>query len=360
MRILHLIESLEFGGAEKVAIDLANETAKRHEVTICCVKKIGDLRATVDSSIRVLCLEKGEGNDYLVPFRLAKILRQLQIDVLHAHNWGVFLEAALAGLFAKTPVLIETVHGPYMDYAPGISSQLKRRLRHRLEKLFASRFFKIVTVSDSIRQYICNEIGIHAGRLVTIHNGIQTQSIEPKQVRKNEVICITVGRLAGIKNQTLMLRAFALVRDTNSRLWLVGDGPERARLEAMALDLGLSKRVTFVGFRHDVADLLAQSDIFLMSSHYEGVSIAVLEAMRARLPVIGTRVGGMPETVNERTGILVEPGDVHAMSSALDRLVGSPVLRRTLGAAGNEFLQLEFSIQNMVARYELLYEGKPA
>ena len=360
MRVLHLIESLEFGGAEKVAIDLANEIVKRHEVTICCVKKMGDLAGSVDPRIRVLCLEKGEGNDYSIPIRIARLLRQSRIDVLHAHNWGVFLEAAVAGMLARTSVLINTVHGPYMDYAPGAWPKLKRKMRHLLERLFAPVFFKIVTVSDSIRQYVCDEIGIPGFRLTTIHNGIQTDRLERTKRCENEVVCITVGRLAQIKNQAMMIRAFALTRNAGTKLWLVGDGPERAKLEALTVELGLRARVTFVGFRHDVADLLAQSDIFLMSSDYEGVSIAVLEAMRAGLPIIGTRVGGMVETVIENTGILVAAGDIKAMAAALDTLIESPQRRSMLGAAGTQFLQSEFSILSMVERYEALYKGKSA
>ncbi|MBL0125025.1 MAG: glycosyltransferase [Betaproteobacteria bacterium] len=147
--------------------------ARSHEVTICCVKMLGDLAASVDPRIHVVCLDKGEGNDLRLPFRLSRLLRERNIDVMHAHNWGVYLEAALAGVLARTPVCIQTVHGPYMDYAPGWSSQLKRRVRHTLERMLAPLFAKIVTVSDSVQTYIREEIGIPGSRLATIHNGIQ-------------------------------------------------------------------------------------------------------------------------------------------------------------------------------------------
>ena len=357
MRVLHLIESLEFGGAEKVAIDLANTMAERHEVTICCVKRVGDLGGTVDARIRVLCLNKQEGNDYLVPFRLARTLRQFGIDVLHAHNWGVFLEAALAGLLARTPVMIHTVHGPYLDYVPGWRARLKRTIRHTLERWFATRFAKIVTVSDSIQQYIRDEIGIAPSRMLTVHNGIKTQANPVAQKDNGAVRCITVGRLAEVKNQAMMIRAFHAADCRNASLYLVGDGPERTKLASLSRELGIEDRVSITGFRQDVSDLLAQSDIFLMSSNYEGISIAVLEAMRAGLPVVGTNVGGMAETVKPETGILVAAGDVSAMADAIRSLIQSPTARSGLGAAGRTFLEAEFSIDQMVARYELLYGG---
>lgn len=361
MRILHVIESLEFGGAEKVVIDLANEMAARHEVVICCVKRLGDLAASVDPRIRVFCLDKGEGNDIRVPLRLARLLHRERVEVLHAHNWGVYLEAALAGLFARTPVCIHTVHGQYMGYPPGRGSRFKRALRHGLERFLARRFAKIVTVSDSIQRYVVAEIGITADRLLTIHNGIRMASPLMAKRSGNAIMCITVGRLAEVKNQAMMLRAFHAATDAEARLWLVGDGPERVRLEALARELGLNERVVFTGFRQDIADLLARSDVFLMSSNYEGISIAVLEAMRAGLPVIGTRVGGMPETVQDgRTGLLVAPGDIAGMADALRRLLASPAERVRLGMAARKFLETEFSIENMVARYEQVYRGATA
>ena len=359
MRVLHLIESLEFGGAEKVAIDLANEMANHHDVMICCVKLIGDLGTTVDRRIRVVCLEKREGNDYSLPFRLARLLRKMRIDVLHAHNWGVFLEAALAGALARTRTIIHTVHGPYMDYVPGWRSYLKRSLRHLLERLFAPQFAKVVTVSDSIQKYIKTEIGIAASRLLTIHNGIAADNVVPSARADDLIKCVTVGRLAEVKNQAMMIRAFHAANCANARLCLIGDGPERQNLGTLVRELGIEARVTFTGFRKDVAAMLSESDIFLMSSNYEGISIAVLEAMRAGLPVIGTRVGGMSEVVKEQTGVLVEAGDVNGMARALRALILSPDRRAVLGLAGRKFLEAEFSLQNMVGQYEQLYKGEP-
>ena len=360
MRILQLIESLEFGGAEKVVIDLANEMAARHEVTICCLKRLGDLSRSVDTRIRVLCLDKGEGNDYRLPFRLAGILAAAGIEILHTHEWGVFLEGALAGLLARTPVMIHTVHGPYMAYAPGWLSRSKRAVRHGLERCAAPRFARVVTVSDSIQEYIRDQIGIDADRLTTIHNGIRVVALgRARAARPGGVMFIRVGRLAEVKNHAMMIRAFHATGDRQSRLLLAGDGPERGPLEAITRELGLEHRVEFLGFRRDIEELLAQSDVFVISSNHEGVSIAVLEAMRAGLPVIGTRVGGMPETIQDRrTGRLVEAGDIEAMASVMRSLIDSPAERARLGDAGRRFLEAEFSIEKMVERYERLYRGE--
>jgi glycosyltransferase involved in cell wall biosynthesis len=163
-----------------------------------------------------------------------------------------------------------------------------------------------------------------------------------------------------VKNQAMMLRALSgvLARYPQARLRIIGDGPERSGLEALAGELRISGSVEFLGFRKDVGALLAESDVFLMSSHYEGISIAVLEAMCAGLPVLATRVGGIPEMVEDgRTGVLVPDGDVEAMAQAMGKLLDSSHDRQRLGAAGKEFLQREFSIDMTAERYFRLYQG---
>jgi len=361
MRILHIIESLEFGGAEKVVISLANSMAGEHEMAICCVKTIGALGPEVDQRINVLCLNKGEGNDYLLPFKLARIIRKNVYDVVHTHEWGVFLEGGLAAFLAGTPVLIHTAHGPYTAYPDTPGSRVKISLRHWLERLISRCFHRIAAVSDSIREYIVREIKIDSRTVVTVHNGIPVEDGLPdRKTGADDVEFITVGRLAEIKNHQLMLRAFheALKSGTRARLVIVGDGPERARIEDYRRVNGLENKVTLLGFRADVGELLRKADIFILTSRYEGISVALLEAMRAGLPVIATRVGGVPETVHDgKTGLLVEPDDLPGLVNAMLRLSESAELRRALGRRGHDFLVEEFSLATMSARYGKLYSS---
>lgn len=359
MRILHLIESLEFGGAEKVVVSLANSMAETHQVSICCVKAIGPLAAELDRRIGVFCLEKPEGNDYLLPLRLARVLRRGAYDVVHTHNWGVFLEGGIAGYLARTPVLVHTVHGPYPHYPDTPGARIKVVLRHFLERLVAKRFRGIAMVSEVIMDYIVKDIAIEPRRLVTVHNGIPVRDGNPLAGSGGEdVVFIAVGRLAPIKNHALMLRALREVTDAGvrARLLIVGDGPERKRIESALSEYRLEDRVTLLGFRSDVAEVLPGADVFLMTSRYEGISIAMLEAMRAGLPVIATRVGGVPETVREGvTGLLVDADDLPGLVQAMLRLARSKPLRQAMGRRGFEFVAEEFSLAQMSARYLKLY-----
>jgi glycosyltransferase involved in cell wall biosynthesis len=363
MKVLHVIESLEFGGAEKVVVDLANALVERVPVGICCVKRIGELRDALDARIAVHCLNKQEGNDFGLPRRLARLASHDGYDVVHSHTWGVFLEPALARTRRAPRRLVHTVHGRYLEYPPGIVSRLKRRLRRVLEQWLARRYDAVVAVSASVRDYVAGNLRIAEPRLVTIHNGIRARASVAAPRPEGSLTFITVGRLAPVKNQGLMVGAFARVAREHggARLRIVGDGPERAALEGQVRRLGLDRQVELLGFRDDVDALLAEAHVFLMSSHYEGISIAILEAMRARLPVVASRVGGVPDTVtDERSGILFVDGDEEGMARAMGRLARSARERREMGEEGCRRLEQEFSMDAMVAKYYALYRaGEP-
>lgn len=363
MRILHLIESLEFGGAEKVVVTLANATSGAHEVAVCCVRRRGELARQLAPAVRVQYLDRPDGNDLSLPGRLAAVFRELACDVVHSHNWSLFIEAALAGRRAGVPVLVHTIHGPYIDYASTPVAALKRGLRHFLERRLAARFRTIAAVSEAAARYAVEQIGLPASRVVTVHNGIPDHVVEPSDrgAAAGPVTFVTTGRLAPVKNHELLLRAFARVlrEAPGSRLLVVGDGPQRAELEALQRELGLGDAVSLAGFRTDVAQLLASADVFVLSSHYEGISMALLEAMQGGLPAVATRVGGVPETVlDAESGLLVEPGDEPGLAAAMLRLTREPALRLAMGRRGRELQAREFSLGAMTQRYLRLY-GAP-
>ncbi|WP_457329424.1 glycosyltransferase [Rhizobacter sp. P5_C2] len=357
MRVLHVIETLDFGGAEKVVVDLVAATKGRCQPAVCCVKHSGELAQRLGDGVQVFSLGKGEGNDLTVPWRLARLVREQGFDVMHSHLWGVYLESALAAKLAGVP-LVHTVHGNYQDYGQRFIPRLKLALRHRLERFAARWHQRIVTVSHSIQSYVVENIGIDARRVETVHNGIDERV--SLQGERRGTTFITVGRMAAVKNHAMMIRAFARVAASrpDARLQLVGDGPDRPALEALAASLGVASRVEFLGFRNDVAELLAAADVFLMSSHYEGVSIAILEAMRAGLPVVGTQVGGIPETVLQgESGLLVPDGDEAAFADAMLTLLQDASRRGVLGRAATQRQREAFSLESAAQRYLQIYAG---
>lgn len=363
MRILHVIETLDFGGAEKIVVALANSLARDHDVTVCCLKRTGVLATELDPRIDVVCFDKKEGNDYLLPWRLERFIRTRSYDVVHTHNWAVFLDGGIGGARARAPFLIHTAHGPYPDYPPTLLGRSKKGLRRLLERRLARRFGAIVTVSHAIADYVTRDVGIPRSHVHVIHNGIPeaaTAGTGRATDAQAAVTFITVGRLAAIKNHRLMLLAFArLLRSRpDARLVVVGDGPERPALEALARETGAEGRVELLGFRTDIDGLLARADVFLLTSHYEGISMALLEAMRAGLPAIGTSVGGIPETiVDGRTGILVPPDDADSLTAAMSALANDATRRQKMGEEARAYLLREFSHSVMMQKYLTLYEG---
>ncbi len=359
MKVLHVIETLDFGGAEKVVVDLVRATTGRCEPAICCVKHSGALAQRLGTNVRVFTLDTPEGNDFSVPWKLKRLVREHGFELMHSHLWGVFLESALAAKLAGVP-LVHTVHGNYAAYGEGWQARTKLALRHGLERTVAGWHQRIVTVSHSIRDYVVGTIGISAKHVETVHNGVEARApaaVATATLRHGNTF-ITVGRLAAVKNQAMMLRAFARVHAAwpAARLQLVGDGPDRADLQTLASELGVSSQVEFLGFRDDIGELLAAADVFLMSSRYEGVSIAILEAMRAGLPTVGTRVGGIPETIeHEQSGLLVADDDEPAFAAAMLGLLQDAPRRAALGLAAARRQQEAFSLEAAAERYLQIY-----
>ena len=360
MRVMHVIESLEHGGAEAVVVDLANACGQDHEITICCTKLRGDLADRLDSEVALICLGRGEGNDLTLPWRIAREVRRRDIEVLHSHGWGVFLEA-VAAAWVTGRRLVHTVHGPYLRHGRSVSQRSRARLRRLLERIAARRVAGIACVTASLRDFVAREMRLPT-TISVIHNGIPDYVAPSSSPPRDDARrLVSVGRLASVKAYDVLLRAFARVSHKRPRLslTLVGDGPEREALERLAERLGVSSKVDFAGFRDDVPDLLSKQDLFVLSSRHEGISIAILEAMRAGLPVVATRVGGVPDTVVDGvTGVLVPPDDAPRLAEAIDRLLECPCSLRAIGAAGRAVQRRGFSLGPMRERYLELY-GAP-
>ena len=360
MHILHLIESLEFGGAEKVVVHLANKLSKHYTISVCITKRRGELEKLLDKNIKVYYLNTGEGNSFELPKKLKSLIIDNNIDIVQCHNWGLYLEATLATKLSGRAKLINTVHGHYTQYPDGLVSSIKIYLRHLLERLASLYTYKIITVSDSIQDYIINDIHISEQKLLTIRNGITALQIDKsiKHDKPDTTKLITVGRLAQIKNHKLLLEALKLSIDhgTSVTLTIIGDGPEMNNLVEQTRLLGIADSVTFLGFRNDISTLLQSHDVFVLSSDYEGVSIAILEAMSISLPVIATNVGGNSEVVvDSSTGLIVDKGNAEMLSSAIDKLSNSSELRETFGKQGKNNFDRYFDEDIVLNQYIDLY-----
>lgn len=356
--IMHLIESLEFGGAEKVVVHLANKLCEDNQVSICLTKRNGELISELNKNIKVYSLNSPEGNDYSLPGKIHKLLKENNVDILNSHDWGVFIESALAIRKSKNVKFIHTVHGPYTNYSEGLKSKIKIKLRHIAEKYLSKYVYKIITVSDSIKEYIICDIKINKDIIETVHNGIDDIGDGIIKKPDQKIKLVTVGRLAKVKNYKLLLNALKKTLETTSNfhLTIVGDGPEKTELTKHCALIGLNEHVSFLGFRRDIKNILNKNDVFVMSSSYEGISIALLESMSLSMPSITTSVGGLPESIlDNETGFLVPSDDAVSYAKMVAKLIENKALIPMMGRNAREFFLKEFHSDVVLFRYRKIY-----
>jgi glycosyltransferase involved in cell wall biosynthesis len=364
LSIVQVVESLDVGGAERVAVELSNALCKRNRVVVVCVKRHGALRAELSKEIDVVCLDRPEGNDFRSVARIRDVVRIASADVVHSHHWGVLAEVGLALRSLSPRVFVHTAHGRYPPHASSATGKIKNALRHIMERRLVRKGCQIVCVSEELASYVNEELGVPLASLKTIPNGVDTEG--PGRARNDRTAVdyrfIAVGRMVQVKNLPLLIKAFEIVHrvEPGIVLRLVGDGPERPHLERMVNTVGLGHKIEFLGFRSEVAALFADSDAFVIPSLMEGMPMALLEAMRSRLPVIATRVGGIPRVITDgRSGLLVESRDVQALANAMLQLARSADRGRGLGESGYAELVAKFSLSQMVHAYERIYSARP-
>jgi glycosyltransferase involved in cell wall biosynthesis len=310
--------------------------------------------------IRVHCLGTGDRTHTRWPARLRRLVADGRIDIVHTH---MPLSAAIARVVVPHRTrLVHTEHNMWQRHHP--ATRWANRLTLR-------RNDAVLAVSASVARSIRSGLPTGERRAVEVlYHGIDIDAFggcrSPDAVARaralldlgpDDLVIGSVGNFTPKKDHRTLLHATAEVvqRLPSARLVLVGDGPLRESLEQSVRDLGLSSRVRFAGPRDDVPSLLAAFDVFCLSSRYEGLSIALLEAMAARVPAVATAVGGIPEVVQaNRSGLLVQPGDPHALAAALVAVLTDPALASELMEAGWR-RAAEFDIARATDRLQALY-----
>ena len=226
-----------------------------------------------------------------------------------------------------------------------------------LERLIGRFATKIITVSEYDRRFGLDARLATGNRLVTVHNGMPdvgaTLRADPSRVPPRLAM---VGRFEPQKDHATLLRALGELRDHAWELDLIGDGPLRREMESLAESLGIGQRIRFLGQRTDVDRLLAQAQVGVLVSKWEGFPLSILEAMRAGLPVVASDVGGVAEAVqNEVTGYVVRRGDIRQLRDRIAAVLGSPDLRIRLGAHGRARYEQHFTLDRMVAKTLAVY-----
>jgi glycosyltransferase involved in cell wall biosynthesis len=280
--------------------------------------------------------------------------------LIHCHQYSPFVYGRLAKGWSGRVKLVYTEHGRLSDAPPS----WKRRLVNPLLARFDG---SIVAVSDDLGGYM-RDAGFPRSRVRVIRNGIDIGAPHGANARSDArarlgvdpqaFVIVTAARLDPVKDLHTLLESVAIARPhvPHLRLLMIGDGPERAALEQRAGRADLAGAVQFAGYRSDVRALLPAADIYANSSISEGVSVTILEAMAAMLPVIATSAGGNPEVVVDgSTGVVVPPRDPVRFAAALAVLARAPARRAAMALAGRRRLEEAFTIERMVTEYAELY-----
>ena len=345
-RVLLAITLAEVGGAQSYVAALLPALAERYDVVLAAYGE-GPLReAAARNGVRFVSLEHvrrpiNPVRDVAGVFELTRLLRRERPQILHASSSKAGVLGRVAATFARVPIRFFTVHGWAFSAYSGLPGLLYRAADRLMAPLTT------VTICVSEQELAA---GLEAGacrreRSVVIHNAVDVAGAPRSRHDRAVPRLIAVGRLKAPKDFMTLVRVLAALPAESFEALIVGDGPDLPELEAEIRRLGLEDRVELAGERSDVPELLAASDVFVLSSRSEGLPVSVLEAMAAELPVVASAVGGLAELVEDgETGILVPAGDESALAQALRTLVGDPGLRRKLGAAGRARAEAQFDL----------------
>ncbi len=364
IKIILMTSVLDKRGAEKIVLKLARGLdPERYRVGVVCLRSrtpfIDEFRAR-GIEVTVLGMER---YFQLRPlWRLYRLFRREKPDLVHTHLYRDAVYGRPLARLAGVRAVVSTLHNSYVWRS---RSQL---FLDRLTSIFADR---IAAVSEAVKNFAIEREHIPAGKLITLHNGIETERFllppeERRAVREElglkpeELAVGTMGELTEQKNHFCLLEAVPAVleRRPEARFFIAGGGELEGALRARRDEMGLADRVRFLGYREDIPRLLAALDIFVLPSLWEGLPVALIEAMAAGVPIVATDVDGNVEVFGRgEAGLAVPPGDPEKLAGGILALADDPGRRRQLGEAGRRRARELFDVRVMIRRHQELYEA---
>ena len=357
LRIAHVVNNLALGGAERVVVNLAGaQVESGHEVHVYCIDGEGALAAEArKAGVIVEDLAKGPGLSAKTLAHLYNEIRRKKPDVLHTHNPSSHYYGAVAGFLARVPVIVNTRHSP-------VSSQAGH-YREAYFRWLLPITSSVIFVSENARAAITSQWGRNGQSVHVIGNGVPVSRFRARPahpgVARPRILFGTLGRLAPVKAHDVLVEAFRVVHDhaPHAELRIYGSGPLEAALKQQCAQLGLSDCVRVEPPTDDAAEVLSAFDVFVISSLSEGQPMVVLEAMAAGLPIVSTRVGGIPEVVPEgEVGWYCDPGNADSLAQAMLAAESSPDLARR-GCAAAELAASRYDSSHRAGKYEEVYRA---
>ena len=360
--VVYIAHAFHIGGAEEMVFTLARRLPTRFRPRVCCITTPGPIGLEMQRAgirVDVLGLTPGLRRPFDV-WRLRRYLARTEASIVHTFLLTASLYGRCAAMLARVPVVIGTEVNVYEQ----------KRGSHALAERVLMRGTDCVVVSaESVRDFYIKQVHADPARVKVIYNAVDWNALQtsmsPAQLRSElgipaaaHVVSI-IARLTPQKAHHVLFDALASTPAlAGAHVIVVGDGELRDELRRRVDTLGLSARIHFAGPRRDLGNILAASDAFVMPSLWEGLPLSMVLAMGAGLPVVASRVAGIPEVVRDTvSGLLVDPGDVKQLGLALASLANDAALRSRLGAAAREFVRPRFGADNYVAAVSTLYDS---
>src|ERR1017187_1972563 len=359
MRIVQLITgSTCFGGAEAHVRDLTIGLKRRgHE----CIVLLGPPKGVLSRQLRkqgfsvvlIPALNKPiqPVRDLICLFQVIHELRRIRPEIIAAHTSKAGVVGRIAGKLVGIPSSF-TPHGlSFINRKTGGVI----RFRLALERIAANLGGTLIAVCEAERSLALRYLANSRLRVSTIYNGLPDYGVKVER-SEGPVVITMIARFDVQKDHLTLIRALASIDRSEWELRLAGTGPLLSSTEQVVKECGLEKRVRFMGHCENTAELLAESDIFVLISKYEAFPISILEAMRAGLPIIATDTGGVSEAIeNEECGFLVNPGDAYGLKDRLDLLIESSAIRKSMGAKARRGFEQRFEWRSMLDATEAAY-----
>jgi len=362
INIMQLVPSLRVGGAENQVVTLANSLDKtKFNVILCILQKGGPLLRQVSKDVSVIEIKYRQRYFPFALMKLIWILKKYKVHILHCHLYFSGFWGRIAGLIARVPVMITTEHG----------KTLWKKKHHIWFERWIDKFTAMrIAVSEDIKKIRIEREKLSPQKIVVIPNAIDINKFKKTkkeiQLKKREFnldtntfIIGTVGRLVEAKDLFTLLDAVAILKQNmdNFKVLIVGDGVLRHALQNYAHKLHIMDKIIFTGSREDIPDLLAMFDVFVLSSIREGIPVALLEAMASKKAIIATKVGGIPEVLEDnKSGILIPPRHPDILVEKIMYLFNNLNERERLGL--NAYIRVEekYGINKVIKNIEQLYE----
>lgn len=361
LRVMFVITAMPVGGAETLLVELIRRVDRSKVLPeLCCLKYPGPLGEILEDEIPTFSGLLSGKYDFGVLWRLTRLFGARRIDAVVTVGTGgdKMFWGRLAAWAADVPVICSALH------STGLPDHVE--LPNRLLAPITDAF---IAVAERHGRYLAEHEGCSAEKVRVIANGVDVEKFHarrPSRALRDELRVPKGAPVAGIvaalrpeKHHELFLESAALVCEQmcEARFLIIGDGPQRGKLEGLARQLGLADAVHFLGMRADVADVLSLVDVLLLTSHMEANPVSILEAMACEKPVVATRVGSVPETVLDgETGFLVAPGDARGIADRVIELFRNPKRVVRMGRAGRERVLAQGSVRRMVEGYEDLLQ----